>query len=78
MINTGRQEGMDTPFGREGSKGSEGVVSPSAMNIKSGLRDFPPGTVILSPRRRVSVHTAFETTSDKYQSAGSAPGFRIF
>ena len=46
------------------------VVSPSAMSIKSELRDFPPGTVILSLRRRISVHAAFETIGDKYRSAG--------
>ena len=47
------------------------VVSPwRAMSIKSALRDFPPGTVILSRRRRISVHAAFETIGDKYRSAG--------
>ena len=40
--------------GSEGSAcpwqaGSKGVVSPSAMSIKTALRDFPPDTVILSP-----------------------------
>ena len=46
------------------------VVSPAAMSIKTALRDFPPGTVILSLRRRISVHAVFETISDKYRSAG--------
>ena len=34
------------------------MVSPSAMNIKTALRDFPPGTVILSRRRRILVREA--------------------
>jgi hypothetical protein len=38
--------------------------------MKSALRDFPPGTVILSRRRRISMHAAFETIGIKYQSAG--------
>ena len=33
----------------------------AAMNMKTALRDFPPGTVILSLRRRISVHAAFES-----------------
>jgi hypothetical protein len=45
------------------------VVSPAAMSIKTALRDFPPGMVILSLRRRISVHAVFESIGDKYQSA---------
>ena len=32
---------------------------------------FPPGIVIPSPRRRISVHEAFELNSINYQSAGT-------
>ena len=46
------------------------VVSPSAMIIKSALRaSLPPDMVILSRRRRISVHGSSDSQVDKYQSA---------
>ncbi len=68
-------------FGGPGSKGSEGsaclwqagskgMVSPSAMSIKTALRDFPLRTVILSHRRRILVRGALGINGIKYQSAG--------
>ena len=61
--------------GSEGSAclwqaGSKGMVSPSAMSIKTALRDFPLRTVILRRRRRILVRGALGINSIKYQSAG--------
>ena len=48
---------FDSAFGAEGCG-----IALRAMSLKSALRDFPPDTVILSLRRRISVHAAFETS----------------
>ena len=59
---------FDSPSGAEGCG-----IALTGDEYKDRVTGFPAPQVILSLRRRISVHAPFESIGDKYRSVGGTP-----